>query len=78
MNLPPHPVDGSEALAAGQPAAVAADRRLIDDIFGDVLPDTTADERDAGQSGSGGTGSHSAGSDSEQWYRENRPPHHGD
>lgn len=53
------------------------DRRTIDDIFGDVLPDTTADERDAGQSRSDGR-SPGAGSDSEQWYLENRPPHHGD
>jgi len=44
------------------------DRRLLDQIFGDVLPDTTNDERDAGS----GSGSYS-----EQWYRENRPPHHG-
>ncbi|MET3805356.1 hypothetical protein ABIB25_002357 [Nakamurella sp. UYEF19] len=44
------------------------DRKALDDIFGDVLPDTTRDER--GQdSGSDGY--------SEQWYRDNRPPHHG-
>ncbi|WP_092629602.1 hypothetical protein [Actinopolyspora mzabensis] len=39
--------------------------RSIDEIFGDVLPETTADERDASESG-----------DSNSWYVENRPPHH--
>lgn len=43
------------------------DRRLLDEIFGDVLPATTADERDP---------SDDSGY-SEQWYRDNRPPHHG-
>jgi hypothetical protein len=41
-------------------------RRLVSDPFGDVLPDTTGDERDP----------ESAGGDDETWYRENRPPHH--
>lgn len=52
----------------GAPPPRVVDRKLLDDIFGDVLPDTTSDERDAGSVG---------GSYSEQWYRENRPPHHG-
>jgi hypothetical protein len=47
--------------------APPVDRRLLDEIFGDVLPDTTGDEREP--SGDAGY--------SEQWYRENRPPHHG-
>lgn len=41
-------------------------RRLVSDPFGDVLPDTTGDERDP----------ESAHRDDESWYRENRPPHH--
>ncbi|EHK88423.1 hypothetical protein ACWGPQ_17230 [Saccharomonospora azurea] len=41
-------------------------RKTLDDVFGDVLPDTTRDERDS---------SSSAGL-SDDWYRENRPPHH--
>lgn len=41
-------------------------RRRIDEIFGDVLPDTTRDERDVDRS-SGLP---------DDWYRENRPPHH--
>ena len=57
----PPPVDASPV------AAPRVDSRLLDEIFGQVLPDTTADERDpAGNSGY-----------DEQWYRENRPPHHG-
>ncbi|MFD4644268.1 hypothetical protein ACFWN2_43645 [Lentzea sp. NPDC058436] len=46
--------------------AVARRRRLAE-VFGDVLPETTSDER----GGSGGA------EDREAWYRENRPPHHG-
>ncbi|HUQ54963.1 hypothetical protein [Lentzea sp.] len=46
--------------------AVARRRRLAE-VFGDVLPETTSDER------GGGAGS----DDRESWYRENRPPHHG-
>jgi len=41
-------------------------RRRVDEIFGDVLPETTSDERDADQR----TGH------PDDWYRENRPPHH--
>ncbi|MBV9844325.1 MAG: hypothetical protein JOZ47_04535 [Kutzneria sp.] len=38
------------------------------DVFGQVLPDTTRDEREPDDSGS----------NAEEWYRENRPPHHED
>ena len=45
-------------------------RRKLDEIFGDVLPSTTSDERDEGRD--------PAGRDhDERWYRDNRPPHHG-
>jgi hypothetical protein len=50
------------------PPPTAIDRAMLDQIFGDVLPDTTSDERDAVP----GSGSYT-----EQWYRENTPPHHG-
>lgn len=40
------------------------DQRLLDEIFGDVLPDTTSDERGL------------ANSHGDDWYLENRPPHH--
>ncbi|MEU3621038.1 hypothetical protein [Amycolatopsis coloradensis] len=43
-----------------------ATRRRVDEIFGDVLPDTTSDEREPGQ----------RTPDSDSWYLENRPPHH--
>lgn len=42
-------------------------RRRLDDIFGDVLPETTADERDWPAEGS---------AEQESWYERNRPPHH--
>ncbi|WP_181188242.1 hypothetical protein [Actinopolyspora mortivallis] len=41
-------------------------RRDIDEIFGEILPETTGDEREPGE-----------GTDRDAWYRENRPPHHG-
>lgn len=44
-----------------------ATRRRVDEIFGDVLPDTTSDEREPGQQRT---------PDSDSWYLENRPPHH--
>jgi hypothetical protein len=49
----------------GEPARQPT-RRQVDEVFGDVLPDTTADERET----------ESARSDSDSWYLENRPPHH--
>ncbi len=47
-----------------------ARRRRLAAVFGDVLPDTTADERDPGEPGS------EVGSDA--WLRAQVPPHHGD
>ncbi|MFI9451586.1 hypothetical protein [Amycolatopsis sp. NPDC052450] len=52
-----------------RPAAAASraeKRRRVDEIFGDVLPDTTSDEREPGQ----------RSPDSDSWFLENRPPHH--
>ncbi|WP_175482934.1 hypothetical protein [Actinokineospora iranica] len=48
------------------PPARAKPRRpaSLDEIFGDVLPDTTADERDL------------TPPTSDDWYERNRPPHH--
>ncbi len=57
------PEDGPDPV----PSPTVIDARMLDEIFGDVLPDTTSDER-----GPGGECSYS-----EQWYRENTPPHHG-
>ena len=61
---------------AGEPSArppqgEAADRerRRLDEVFGDVLPEVTRDEApDAADE-------RSAGRDDE-WLRANRPPHH--
>ncbi|KZB87786.1 hypothetical protein [Amycolatopsis regifaucium] len=47
-------------------ASSARKRRRVDEIFGDVLPDTTSDEREPGR----------RSPDSDSWYLENRPPHH--
>lgn len=44
-----------------------ARRRRLAEVFGEVLPEITSDEPAADSAGSG----------SERWYRENRPPHHG-
>ena len=45
-------------------------RRLRDEVFGDVLPETTGDERGPGTGESGGGGN-------DEWLRSNVPPHHG-
>jgi hypothetical protein len=50
-----------------QKAEVERKRRLAE-VFGDVLPDTTADERDD-KDGSRG---------SDEWLKSQVPPHHGD
>ena len=46
-----------------------ARRRRIAEVFGDVLPDTTGDERDA----DGGEDQR----DGDSWLRAQVPPHHG-
>lgn len=55
---------GDDARSARERAAEAA--RLAR-IFGEVLPETTGDER--------GTGS--TGRDNDEWLRSQVPPHHG-
>ncbi|WP_197497340.1 hypothetical protein [Mycobacterium sp. 852013-51886_SCH5428379] len=40
----------------------------VNKVFGEVLPDTTADERDSDSS--------SADADHDRWLRDNVPPHH--
>jgi hypothetical protein len=42
-------------------------QRLRERVFGDVLPDTTGDERGPGSEGGG----------NDEWLRSNVPPHHG-
>jgi hypothetical protein len=41
-------------------------RRQVDEVFGELLPGTTSDERDP----------ESSIVDIDSWYLENRPPHH--
>jgi hypothetical protein len=48
-------------------------RRRIAEVFGDVLPDTTSDERDPGS----GEGSTDGEDPRDAWYRAQVPPHHG-
>lgn len=48
------------------PGRSQAPRHRLDEVFGEVLPETTADEREPGQDGG----------DPDTWYLENRPPHH--
>ncbi|QRP46949.1 hypothetical protein [Amycolatopsis sp. FDAARGOS 1241] len=45
-------------------AEQARRRRRVDEVFGDVLPETTSDERGL------------TGDTPDSWYLENRPPHH--
>jgi hypothetical protein len=76
MNLPVPPDESAgrrpddDAQPAGGPdsARRPVTRKQLDDIFGDVLPTVTQDERDDRDR---------AGDDRDAWYRDNRPPHHG-
>jgi hypothetical protein len=73
MNLPPADGEGStDSTARSEPEARVGgpriDRKELDEVFGDVLPDTTGGERDSGEP---------IGERSQEWYQENRPPHHG-
>lgn len=53
----------SETPRSGQPSRR---RPAVADVFGDVLPDVTVDERTPG----------STDSTADTWYEDNRPPHH--
>jgi hypothetical protein len=46
-------------------------QRRLAEVFGDVLPDTTTDERDPSDAVDGST------ERSEAWLKEQVPPHHG-
>jgi hypothetical protein len=74
MSTPPggrrEPAAGEHAERRGSadaiPAIDRALRRRLDEVFGEVLPRVTSDERDPGER---------FGMDAE-FYRSNRPPHH--
>jgi hypothetical protein len=51
--------------------AERARRRRVAEVFGDVLPDTTSDERDDAE------GRGAEGGDRDHWLRSQVPPHHG-
>ena len=58
------PADDAEPAAAARAAEEAARRRRLAEVFGEVLPEGSADEpRPTGRD--------------DRWYEENRPPHHG-
>jgi hypothetical protein len=57
---------------AGTPETDWQRRRRLAAVFGDVLPETTSDERDP--QAPGGDGSEDAG---EAWLKAQVPPHHG-
>jgi hypothetical protein len=60
-------VNGEEARDEAERAdAERARKRRLAEIFGEVLPETTSDDRPGPDQARG-----------ESWYRENRPPHHG-
>jgi hypothetical protein len=46
-------------------------KRRLDEVFGDVLPDTTADERDPAERAG------AAEERGDTWLKEQVPPHHG-
>lgn len=74
------PVDrAAEPLAGAEAAARAATederRRRRAQVFGDVLPDSTSDERGDGWSERDRAAEPGAGS--EEWLRRQVPPHHG-
>lgn len=62
----PPPGDAEHSRETESEAAARARKRRLAEIFGEVLPETTSDDRPAPDQARG-----------DNWYRENRPPHHG-
>lgn len=66
---------------AGKRAASRRSKSRLDEVFGDVLPDATGDDKDDRESGwadrSGGPPQGDAEARREDELRRNRPPHHG-
>lgn len=59
----------SDDRPAAEPETREQRKRRLAAVFGDVLPDTTSDERDPEAP--------EAGSASEEWLKAQVPPHHG-
>lgn len=57
-----------------EPESAAARRRRLAEVFGDVLPETTRDEREPG---SGDPSDPDDTSESDRWLTSQVPPHHG-
>jgi hypothetical protein len=53
---------------SGQPETEWERRKRLAEVFGDALPETTSDEREDAPA---------EDRSSEQWLREQVPPHHG-
>lgn len=70
MSETPKPA-ASEARSADDPSNEAERKRKLAKVFGDVLPEATADDR----SDSWGEGD--SASTADDWYRRQVPPHHG-
>ena len=68
---PPEPTqtEPTQTEPTADPADGPARRRRLTEVFGEVLPEATVDDRPDRGPG--------AGDVDERWYRENRPPHHG-
>lgn len=58
--------DGPVSSESPQEKAEREKRRRLAEIFGDVLPEATSDDRPDTTSAN----------TRDSWYRENRPPHH--
>jgi len=61
-------LDGDAGPGDPTPTPDFRERRQLDEVFGEILPTVTGDERDPEPAD---------GAERERWYRENRPPHHG-
>ena len=59
-----------------RPASDWERRRRLAEVFGEVLPDVTGDERDVEAAGRA-TGDDAADSATDRWLRSQVPPHHG-
>lgn len=64
---PADPQEPDEVTEAKRESRARVDRARLARIFGEVLPETTRDER--GESDTGG-------GDSDEWLRRQVPPHH--